>query len=118
MTNEGVRNKRSILGIGALMLALAALQSPLWRPGSGAASIAVTEGGATLIASERDIAQVAVSGNDSATAEIVGNHEVLVRGKSRGETRIAILAKDGRTLVYRVNVQPDRTHSSASMIVR
>ena len=101
------RNKKSLLCIGVLMLSLAALQSPLWRMQPAAIQIVVRTGGATLIASDRPIAAVAVARPQQASAEVVGDREVLVRGKALGETTLMISTKDGRNSTYRVVVQSE-----------
>lgn len=107
MTDERrANNKRSLLSIGTLLLCLAALQGPLWRSSAGAALVAVREGRAMLIASDREIAQVAVNQKENATAEVVSGHEVLVRGKSPGDTQLAVTSTDGQTRIYRVSVRP------------
>jgi len=104
-------HKKSLIAIGVLMLSLAALQSPLWRSQVAGAQVAVRSGGATLIASDHPIARVTLDQNAQATAEIVGDHEVLIRGKALGETRLRIVAKDGRTSSYRVVVQSESAKS-------
>jgi Flp pilus assembly secretin CpaC len=93
------------------MLCLAALQSPLWRAQQTAARIAVRSGGANLISTDRPIAEIAIEGNQQASAEVVGDHEVLVRGKALGETHLTIATKDGHKLSYRVVVQAESASS-------
>jgi hypothetical protein len=107
MTEESrANNKRSLLYVGTLLLCLAGVQGPLWRSSANVAFVAVREGRAMLIASDRAIAQVAVNQTRNATAEVVGNHEVLVRGKLRGDTELAVTSTDGQTRIYRVSVRP------------
>lgn len=104
------RKKKSLLSIGALMLSLAALQSPLWR-GQPAAPITVRTGGATLIESQHPIATVAVDQAPQASAEVVGDHEVLIRGKALGEANLMISTRDGRNNIYRIVIQGESARS-------
>lgn len=89
------------------MLSLAALQSPLWRVQPSAASISVRSGGATLIAADQPIAAVALDPAQQATAEVVGDREVLIRGRAMGETTLVISMKNGRSNKYRILVQAE-----------
>jgi len=109
--SQRAQNKKSLLSIGVLMLSLAALQSPLWRAQQPVAPIAVRSGGATLIASDRPIAQITTDQTLQASAEVVGDREVLIRGKALGETRLTIASKDGNKSTYRVVVQSDSARS-------
>lgn len=109
--SKRAQNKKSLLAVGVLMLSLAALQSPLWRSPSAGVVVVVHSGGATLVASDRPIARVSLDQAAQATAEIVGNHEVLVRGKALGETRLTIAFADGQSSSYRVVVQSDSAKS-------
>jgi Flp pilus assembly secretin CpaC len=116
-SRSSAENKKSLLAIGVLMLSLAALQSPLWRSQTTGIPIAVRSGGATLIASDRPIAQIAVNSGAQATAEVVGDHEVLIRGKALGETQLQIDSKDGHSATYRVVVQSESAKSLWRSIV-
>jgi Flp pilus assembly secretin CpaC len=109
--SSSAQSKKSLLAIGVLMLSLAALQSPLWRSSAAGIPVAVHTGRATLIASDRSIAQITLDPAAPATAEIVGDHEVLIRGKALGETHLTIASQDGRSSTYRVVVQSDSARS-------
>jgi hypothetical protein len=100
------------------MLSLAALQSPLWRSQPAAVTVTVRSGGATLLASDRPIAAIAMEPNQQVTAEIVGEREVLLRGKALGEANLAIASKDGRKSTYRVIVQSESAAASAALTPR
>lgn len=104
---NSAKHKQSLIAIGALMLSLVALQSPLWRPHTSDVTVAVRNGGAALISSDRPIAQIALNQTSGATAEVVGDHEVLIRGVALGETRLQIASKDGHTSTYRIIVQSE-----------
>src|SRR5436305_1179147 len=99
--SQRAQNKKSLLSAGVLMLSLAALQGPLWHTQQTLARVAVPSGGATLVRADRAVADVAIDGNQAA-AEIVGDREVLIRGKELGEARLTISTKDGHTILYRV----------------
>jgi hypothetical protein len=113
--SQRAQNKKSLLSIGVLMLSLAALQSPLWRSQiasqEGPPQIAVRSGGATLIASDHPISGVAMDRIQQATAEVVGDREVLIRGKALGEAKLTISLKDGHATTYRVVVQSESARS-------
>lgn len=93
------------------MLSLAALQSPLWRPHSNTAAVEVRSGGATLVSLDAPIAEIKIDGSQ-ATAEVVGDREVLIKGKALGESRIFVLSKDGKTDSFRVVVRSESARSS------
>ena len=114
--DKKAQNKKSLLSIGVLMLSLAALQSPLWRSQQALIPVAVRAGGATLLQSDRPIAQVAMDANQQASAEIVGDREVLVRGKSLGEARLMVALKDGHASTYRVVVRSESAQSSLAIM--
>lgn len=103
--SERAQNKRSLLSIGVLMLSLAALQGPLWRVQQTARNVAVRSGGAVLVQADRPVAEAIVARPQQAVAEIVGDREVLLRGRDLGETQLTVALKDGRRVVYRVVVQ-------------
>jgi Flp pilus assembly secretin CpaC len=112
----GAHNKKSAIAILVLMLSLATLQSPLWRTSSAPASLAVRAGGAALVSSQTPIAQVSVEQNAQATAEVVGDHEVLIRGKALGETQLRIVSRDGRATAYRIVVQSESAQAPAGSL--
>jgi hypothetical protein len=60
-----------------------------------------------LIACERPIAEIALDQTAPATAEVVGEREVLVRGKALGETNLKIISRDGRSSLYRLVVHSE-----------
>jgi hypothetical protein len=112
--SQRAQNKKALLSIGVLMMSLAALQSPLWRSqtaGMSTPPIAVRSGGAMLIASDHPIAGVAIDRTQQATAEVVGDREVLIRGKALGEANLTISLKDGKATTYRVVVQSESARS-------
>jgi len=109
--SQRAHNKKSLLSVGVLMLSLAALQGPLWHTQQTAVSIAVRSGGATVIASDRPIAEIAMDQTPQATAELVGDRDVLVRGKALGEAHLMISLKDGKKRVYRVVVESESARS-------
>ena len=103
--------KKSLLSLGTLLLCLAALQSPLWRAQSSVMSVPVRTGGATLITADRPIAGVAIDHAEFASAELVAEREVLVRGKALGEASMTVSMQDGHTNRYRVVVQSETARS-------
>jgi len=105
------QNKKSLLSIGVLMLSLAALQGPLWRAQQAVVSVAVRTGGAILLASDRPIAGIQLDQTQQASAEVVGDREVLIRGKALGEARLIVSSMDGHNSIYRVVVQSDSAKS-------
>ena len=116
MESASAHNKKSAIAIFVLMLSLAALQSPLWRSQAALSSIAVRTGGATLVSSPAPIAGAEVAGNTLATAEVVGDHEVLIRGKALGETNLRVLSRDGNARMYRVVVQAESAQSPVNSL--
>jgi hypothetical protein len=109
--NRRAENKKSLLCIGTLMLCLAALQSPLWRGQQAMTLVTVRNGGATLIAADRPISGVTVDRNEQVSAEVVGEREVLIRGKAIGQAHLTIATQDGRTSTYQLVVQSETARS-------
>jgi len=107
LDSERAQNKKSLLSMGVLMLSLAALQGPLWRAQQPRPDVAVRAGGAVLVQSDRPVAEATMAPPQPAVAEIVGEREVLVRGKELGETQLTVALKDGRKVTYRVKVQAE-----------
>jgi hypothetical protein len=116
--SKKAQNKKSLLSIGVLMLSLAALQGPLWRSQQAIVPVAVRAGGATLLESDRPIAQVSMDSNQQATAEIVGDREVLLRGKALGEARLTVALKDGHLNAYRVVVEAESARTAFTITPR
>lgn len=112
--SQRAQNKKSLLSIGTLMLCLAALQSPLWRGQPDVSLVTVRNGGATIIAADRPISSVKVDNNDQIAAEVVGDREVLVRGKALGEAHVIVATQDGRSATYRLMVQAETARTSWS----
>ena len=67
--------------------------------------------GRPVVGSDRPIAEISLDRTQQASAEVVGEREVLIRGKALGEARLTIAAKDGRTNMYRVVVQAESAQS-------
>ena len=105
--SQRAQNKKSLLSIGVLMLSLAALQGPLFRAQQSSAPVAVRSGGATLISLDRPIGGINLDCTLQASAEVVGDREVLVRGKNLGEAHLTIALKDGHVNTYRVIVESE-----------
>jgi len=105
--SQRAQNKKSLLSIGVLMLSLAALQSPLWRAQQAVVQVPVRSGGAALLSTDRPIAEIRMAENQQATAELVGDREVLIKGKALGEARLTVASKDGHTSTYRVMVRAE-----------
>jgi hypothetical protein len=102
--SQRAQNKKSLLSAGVLLLSLAALQSPLWRTQQSMVRVPVRTGGATLVHADRPIAGVTMDENQRAVAEIVGEREVLIRGRALGEAHLTVALQDGRKIAYRVVV--------------
>jgi Flp pilus assembly secretin CpaC len=109
--SQRAQNKKSLLSAGVLMLSMAALQGPLWRTQQTMARVPVPSGGATLVRADAAVAAVALDDKQQATAEIVGEREVLIRGKELGETRLTVSTRDGQIIRYRLVVQAESARS-------
>ena len=111
VAGQRATNKKSLLSVGVLMLSLAALQSPLWRGRAAVAPVSVRSGGASLVSTDRPIANAVIDQPLQASVEVVGEREVLVRGKALGEAHLTIASNDGGTVTYRVLVQAESARS-------
>ena len=59
------------------------------------------------VASDRPIAQVTLDQAGPATAELVGDYEVLIRGRVLGETHLKVITRDGHASLNHVTVRSE-----------
>ena len=97
---------KSFLAILALLLSLAALQSPLWRPESAPQSITAKAGGTALVNFDGELDRATIFHRKTATLSNVGPGQIMVHGWNPGKTSLLIRCKDGNSTVYEVVILP------------
>jgi hypothetical protein len=102
-TNNGLKN---LLSITALVLSLAALQSPLWRPVIGSPSVTAKSGGTVLFGCDRDIEKATILQGQTATLSLADPHQLVIHAHQPGHTHLLIKFKDGERKLYEVVVLP------------
>jgi pilus assembly protein CpaC len=76
------------------------------QPGSGARELFITAGKSVVVDSATPISRVSVSNGDIAEAVATSPREVLVNGKTAGETSMIVWQTNGQRLFFDINVQP------------
>jgi hypothetical protein len=104
-TRRSVRVK-NFLAITALLLALAALQCPLWRGGSPPSRLTARSGRTILVPYEGDIQRALIFQKRNATLSGAGRGQLAIHAHQPGKTRMLIQFKDGVSRVYELLVLP------------
>ncbi len=78
-----------------------------------AESLAVTTGKSLVLDTPADLRRVAVSNGELAEAMAVTPREVLINGKSPGETTVILWLQDGSRALYDLMVRPNSTRMEA-----
>ena len=102
-----LRDSRIPRVAGLVLVAVAALaQAPLAQaPATASRDLTITEGKAVLVDSPAIIERVAVSNSDLAEAVVVTPNEVMVNGKSPGETSMIVWQQGGNRLFFDLTIQ-------------
>ena len=105
---EVSRNKylKNALGATALVLSLAALQGPLWRPAVPPRHFTAKPGGTVLFDYGRDMIKASILQKGTASITSAGPHQLAIHGHVPGRTALFIKYSDGETKMYEVVVLP------------
>lgn len=109
--------KKNLLSIGALILSLAALQSPLWRPHNAIHVVTVEAGTSAVISCDRDIERAGILEKSIATPTFTNPRRLVVHGKTPGRTTLIICSKDGTREMCDVVVKSTSASSSGGLIL-
>lgn len=96
-----------------LLGAVAALWGQESQTSTSARDLTVTVGKSVLVDSPAVIERVAVSNGDLAEAVVINPHEVMVNGRSVGETSLIVWQQGGNRLLFDVAVRRSETHIDA-----
>ncbi len=94
------------LSVTALVLSLAAVQSPLWRPVLGTPCFTAKTGGIVFFDYGREIEKATILQSHTASLSAVGPHQLAIHAHAPGHTRMLIKYKDGERKLYDVVVLP------------
>ena len=96
----------NVVGVTALMLLLAALQSPLWRPATAPQCFTAKPGGTLLFDYGRDIVRASILQKHTASLSSAGPHRLAIHAHAPGRTCLIIHYKNGENRLYEVVVLP------------
>ena len=106
MNSRNNSHLKNLLAMLALLLSLAALQGPLWRPGEAPRCLTATSGGTVTVAYDRELENAMIFQNATASLSADAKGELVIHGHAPGRTRLIIRYKDGASRVYEVVVLP------------
>ena len=97
---------KNALGVTVLLLALAALQSPLWRPAVAPRCVTAKAGGTVFFEYEYDIEKATILHGRTASVAATGPRELKIHGNAPGHTCLIIHYKGGESRLYEVVLLP------------
>jgi hypothetical protein len=97
---------KNALSVIALLLSLAAVQSPLWRPAVPPRCVTAKAGGTVLVDYGRAIDRASILQKRTATLTAAGPHRLMIHAHAPGRTCLIINYKDGQSRLYEVVVIP------------
>lgn len=101
--HNGLKNTLSII---ALLLSLAALQSPLWRPKIAGPAVTMQPGGTAVFAYSGEIEKATILHSGTATLSAGGPRQIVIHAHQPGRTHLLIHYKNGQSKLYEVIVRP------------
>ena len=108
---------KNFLSMLALILSLAALQSPLWQPKNSARLLTIETGTSLVVAYDRDVEKAGIMERKTATPILKSVREVMVHGNAPGRTTLIICSKDGRSEMYDVMVKTGAGTPTGRLVV-
>jgi len=97
---------KNSLAILALLLALATVQGPLWRPAAGSRSVTAKAGSTVIIAYEGEIERALIFQKGTASLTGAGHGQLAIHANAPGRTRMLLRYKGGESRLYEVVVIP------------
>jgi len=97
---------KNALSVIALVLSLAALQSPLWRPAGVSRCLTAKAGGTVLLDYGHDIERASILQKRTASLTAAGPHRLMIHAHAPGRTSLIINYRDGQSRLYEVVVLP------------
>ena len=90
----------------ALLLSLATLQSPLWRPRTAPVCVTAKVGEIAILAYDGEIDKAVIFQMRTASLSSAGSGQLAIYGHEAGKTSLLIRFKDGDSKLYEVVVLP------------
>jgi len=106
MENSRSDRRKNLLALLALMLSLAALQSPLWRPAAPPRSLTARAGGSIDVEYDGKLEKAVIFRRGLATLSAGGPGKLVIHAHTPGKTSLLIQFKGGASKVYDVVVLP------------
>lgn len=106
MLNRRTNWFQDFLSIGVVVLALAVVQSPLWRPMAAPRSVTATIGASVVVPYRGEITKATIFRTQTATISADGPGRIMIHGHRPGTTNLLIRYKDGGSQIYEVVVLP------------
>ena len=106
MTEKGSTYLKKVLSIAALLLSLAALQSPLWRPEAATRSVTAKAGGTVTVPYDGQLDKAVIFRRRMATLSAGSPGQLVIHAHAPGKTSMLIRYKDGDSVLYEVIVLP------------
>ena len=106
MENRRPHSFKNTLVITAVLLAFAALQSPLRFPSSGPGEVTAKSGGTVLLNYDGELERAAIFQKHTATLSSGGPGRLVIHGHKPGKTTLLLRYKDGASMIYDVVVRP------------
>jgi hypothetical protein len=97
---------KNALSVTALLISLAALQSPLWRPASEPYCVTAKAGGTVTFDYNCDIEKATILHRRTATLSVTGPRQVKIHGVAPGRTALIIRYGGGESRLYKVVILP------------
>jgi hypothetical protein len=106
MQSRGTRYLKNSLSILALLLSLAALQSPLWLPVIAPRCLTATVGLTVILPYQGEIEKATIFQKRMATLYQGGPGQLMIHGNVPGKTNLLIRYKHGDTKLYEIVILP------------
>ena len=97
---------KNLLSVTSLLLSLAALQGPLWRPHAAPRYVTAKVGGTAVLTYDGAIQRASIFEKRTASLSTGGPHQILIHGHAPGRTSLMIVYQNGERALYRVVVLP------------
>jgi hypothetical protein len=97
---------KNVLSITALLLSLAALQSPLWRPNPSPLSVTARSGATVVFSYQGQLEKAIIFRKSNATLSAGGPGQIMIHAHHPGKTSMLIRYKDGDSRLYELVILP------------
>jgi hypothetical protein len=97
---------KNLLSITALLLSLAALQSPLWQPNPSPLSVTAKSGTTVIFAYQGQLQKAIIFHKSNATLSPGSPGQILIHAHHPGKTSMLIQCKDADSRLYELVILP------------